>query len=265
MQIYHEHLKDILDNGVVEHDRTGVGTIAVFGRMLKFDLSNGFPIVTTKKIHFKSVLIETLWFLTGSTNIKMLQNNNVTIWDEWADENGDLGPVYGHQWRNWPSQDGTIVDQIAQLEKDLRSNPASRRHIVTAWNPAMISQMRLPPCHMFWQLCVTDETVSVCMYIRSNDTFLGLPFNIVNYALLTHMFAHTLKKRPGELTIMIGNAHIYSNHMEQVKLQLTREPRPLPALAIKQRGQSSVLDFAADDFDLLNYHPHPGIKAPVAV
>ncbi|SHE11805.1 Thymidylate synthase [Chlamydia abortus] len=264
MRSYLDLLQDVLDNGVQKEDRTGTGTISVFGRQLRFDLSEGFPLVTTKKLHLRSIIHELLWFLSGDTNIRYLQENGVTIWDEWADENGDLGQVYGSQWRTWPAPDGRRIDQISQVIEQIKSNPDSRRHLVSAWNVAEIEEMALPPCHYAFQFYVADGKLSCMFTMRSVDTFLGLPFNIASYALLTHMVAEQCGLKPGELIWSGGDVHIYSNHIEQVKLQLTREPYPLPQLIIK-RKPDSIFDYRYEDFEIVNYQCHPRIKAPIAV
>ncbi|GLI06061.1 thymidylate synthase [Paenibacillus tyrfis] len=264
MQKYLDLLQDIMTNGVRKEDRTGTGTISVFGRQLRFDLSEGFPLLTTKKLHIRSILHELLWFLSGDTNIRYLQENGVTIWDEWADENGDLGPVYGSQWRSWPAPDGRSIDQIAKLIEQIKRNPDSRRHLVSAWNPAEVDNMALPPCHYAFQFYVADGKLSCLFNMRSVDTFLGLPFNIASYAFLTHMVAQQCDLRPGELIWTGGDVHIYANHVEQVKLQLTREPYPLPQLAIK-RKPDSLFDYRFEDFEIVGYQSHPSIKAPIAV
>lgn len=264
MRSYLDLLQDVLDNGVQKEDRTGTGTISVFGRQLRFDLSEGFPLVTTKKLHLRSIIHELLWFLSGDTNIRYLQENGVTIWDEWADENGDLGQVYGSQWRTWPAPDGRRIDQISQVIEQIKSNPDSRRHLVSAWNVAKIEEMALPPCHYAFQFYVADGKLSCMFTMRSVDTFLGLPFNIASYALLTHMVAEQCGLKPGELIWSGGDVHIYSNHIEQVKLQLTREPYPLPQLIIK-RKPDSIFDYRYEDFEIVNYQCHPRIKAPIAV
>ncbi|MFD0870985.1 MULTISPECIES: thymidylate synthase [Paenibacillus] len=264
MRSYLDLLQDVLGNGVQKEDRTGTGTISVFGRQLRFDLSEGFPLVTTKKLHLRSIIHELLWFLSGDTNIRYLQENGVTIWDEWADENGDLGQVYGSQWRTWPAPDGRRIDQISQVIEQIKSNPDSRRHLVSAWNVAEIEEMALPPCHYAFQFYVADGKLSCMFTMRSVDTFLGLPFNIASYALLTHMVAEQCGLKPGELIWSGGDVHIYSNHIEQVKLQLTREPYPLPQLIIK-RKPDSIFDYRYEDFEIVNYQCHPRIKAPIAV
>ncbi|HEY8529895.1 MAG TPA: thymidylate synthase [Paenibacillaceae bacterium] len=264
MRQYLDLLRDVLENGVPKPDRTGTGTISVFGRQMRFDLSQGFPLVTTKRIHIRSVVHELLWFLRGDTNIRYLHENGVTIWDEWADENGDLGPVYGAQWRAWTAPDGRRIDQIAQVIESIRKNPNSRRHIVSAWNVADIDKMKLPPCHLLFQFYVAGGKLSCMLTMRSVDTFLGLPFNIAEYALLTHMVAQQCDLEPGEFIWSGGDVHIYLNHLEQVKLQLTREPYPLPKLVIK-RKPPSIFDYVYEDFEFVGYQHHPAIKAPVAV
>ena len=264
MRQYLDLLRDVLENGVPKPDRTGTGTISVFGRQMRFDLSKGFPLVTTKRIHLRSVVHELLWFLRGDTNIRYLHENGVTIWDEWADENGDLGPVYGAQWRAWTAPDGRRIDQIAQVVESIRKNPDSRRHIVSAWNVADIDRMKLPPCHLLFQFYVSGGKLSCMLTMRSVDTFLGLPFNIAEYALLTHMVAQQCDLEPGEFIWSGGDVHIYLNHLEQVKLQLTREPYPLPQLVIK-RKPPSIFDYVYEDFEFAGYQHHPAIKAPVAV
>ncbi len=264
MQNYLDLMKDILETGALKTDRTGTGTYSVFGRQLRFDLSEGFPLVTTKKLHLRSIIYELLWFLNGDTNIKYLNDNGVTIWDEWADENGDLGPVYGHQWRSWPAPDGTTIDQISKVIDQIKNKPDSRRHIVSAWNPAEVDKMALPPCHAMFQFYVADGKLSCQLYQRSADYFLGVPFNIASYALLTYMFAQQCDLEPGEFVWTGGDVHLYTNHIEQAKLQLTREPYPLPKLIIK-RKPANIFDYAFEDFEIVNYQSHPGIKAPIAV
>lgn len=264
MEQYHKLLKHILENGNKKEDRTGVGTISVFGYQMRFDLSEGFPLVTTKKLHLKSIIYELLWFLNGDTNIKYLKDHGVSIWDEWADKNGDLGPVYGYQWRSWPGRDGEKIDQITKLMDQLKKKPDSRRHIVTAWNPADVDQMALPPCHAMFQFYVADGKLSCQLYQRSCDTFLGLPFNIASYALLVHMIAQQCDLEPGDFVWTGGDVHIYNNHIDQVNLQLTREPFALPRLKIK-RKPSSIFDYQFEDFEIVNYQSHPSIKAPIAV
>lgn len=264
MRNYLELLEDILENGVKKEDRTGTGTLSVFGRQLRFDLAKGFPLVTTKRVHLKSVIHELLWFLRGDTNISYLKENGVTIWDEWADEHGNLGPVYGSQWRSWESTDGQHIDQIANVIESIKNNPDSRRHIVSAWNVAQIESMKLPPCHFVFQFYVAGGKLSCMLTMRSVDTFLGLPFNIASYALLTHMVAQQCGLEPGEFIWSGGDVHIYSNHMQQVHTQLEREPYPLPQLKIV-RKPDSIFDYTYEDFVFENYEYHPGIKAPVAI
>ncbi|EAP99569.1 thymidylate synthase [Janibacter sp. HTCC2649] len=263
MRQYHDLLNRILDEGVDKSDRTGTGTRSVFGHQMRFDLSDGFPVVTTKKVHLKSIIGELLWFLRGDTNVRWLQERGISIWDEWADENGDLGPVYGHQWRSWPTPDGRQVDQIAKVIEGIRTNPDSRRHIVSAWNVADVDDMALPPCHALFQFYVSDGKLSCQLYQRSADVFLGVPFNIASYALLTMMVAQLTDLEPGEFVHTLGDAHLYSNHLEQARLQLTREPRDLPTMRIAPK--TAIDDFDLDDFELVGYDPHPGIKAPIAV
>ncbi|WP_226003109.1 thymidylate synthase [Paenibacillus sp. BJ-4] len=264
MRNYLELLEDILENGVKKEDRTGTGTLSVFGRQLRFDLAKGFPLVTTKRLHLKSVIHELLWFLRGDTNISYLKENGVTIWDEWADEQGNLGPVYGSQWRSWETTDGQHIDQIANVIESIKNNPDSRRHIVSAWNVAQIESMKLPPCHFVFQFYVAGGKLSCMLTMRSVDTFLGLPFNIASYALLTHMVAQQCGLEPGEFIWSGGDVHIYSNHMQQVHTQLEREPYPLPQLKIL-RKPDSIFDYTYEDFTFENYEYHPGIKAPVAI
>jgi thymidylate synthase len=264
MEQYHKLLKHILQNGNKKEDRTGVGTISVFGYQMRFDLSEGFPLVTTKKLHLKSIIYELLWFLNGDTNIKYLKDHGVSIWDEWADANGDLGPVYGYQWRSWPGRNGEKIDQISKLMEQLKKKPDSRRHIVTAWNPAEVDNMALPPCHAMFQFYVADGKLSCQLYQRSCDTFLGLPFNIASYALLVHMIAQQCDLEPGDFVWTGGDVHIYNNHIDQANLQLTREPFPLPQLNIK-RKPGSIFEYQFEDFEILNYQAHPSIKAPIAV
>ncbi|MHA7583530.1 thymidylate synthase [Paenibacillus vandeheii] len=264
MKNYLDLLQDILDNGVHKGDRTGTGTQSVFGRQLRYDLSEGFPLVTTKRIHLKSVIHELLWFLSGDTNISYLKENGVKIWDDWADENGDLGPVYGSQWRTWEAPNGEKIDQIAAVIDSIKNNPDSRRHLVSAWNVAEINNMKLPPCHFAFQFYVAEGKLSCMLTMRSVDTFLGLPFNIASYALLTHMIAQQCDLEVGEFIWSGGDVHIYSNHVEQVKTQLEREPYALPKLVIK-RKPNSIFDYTFEDFEFENYQHHPGIKAPIAV
>ncbi|MBS1557626.1 MAG: thymidylate synthase [Bacteroidetes bacterium] len=264
MQQYLLGMNDILENGMLKTDRTGTGTKSVFGRQMRFDLSQGFPLVTTKKLHTRSIIYELLWFLRGDTNIKYLKDNGVTIWDEWADANGDLGPVYGSQWRSWPAPDGRKIDQIAQVIQQLKTKPDSRRHIVSAWNPAEVDNMALPPCHALFQFYVADGKLSCQLYQRSADYFLGVPFNIASYALLTEMVAQQCDLKPGEFVWTGGDVHLYANHFEQAKTQLMREPFPLPKLIMK-RKPASIFDYQYEDFEVVNYHSHPSIKAPIAV
>ncbi len=264
MQAYLDLLRHILENGTPKTDRTGTGTRSIFGHQMRFDLAAGFPLVTTKKLHLKSILHELLWFLRGETNTAYLKANNVSIWDEWADENGELGPVYGYQWRSWPTADGGHIDQISDLLRRIRETPDSRRLIVSAWNVACIDQMALPPCHLLFQFYVADGKLSCQMYQRSADVFLGVPFNIASYALLTLMVAQVTDLAPGEFIHTFGDAHLYNNHLEQAQIQLQREPRPLPTLLINPDNRS-LFDFRFEDFQLENYNPHPHISAPVAV
>lgn len=264
MQQYLNFLRHIRDTGVVKHDRTGVGTVSVFGYDMRFDLSQGFPLVTTKKTHLKSIIHELLWFLSGNTNVKYLQEHGVSIWNEWADAQGDLGPVYGKQWRRWETVDGKTVDQISRLIQEIKTNPDSRRLIISGWNVGEIDKMALPPCHLLFQFYVANGKLSCKLTQRSADAFLGVPFNIASYALLTHMVAQQCDLQVGEFIWSGGDCHIYSNHMEQVNLQLTREPLPLPQLII-QRRPASMFDYQFEDFVVENYQSHPGIKAPIAV
>jgi thymidylate synthase len=264
MQAYLDLLRHILERGTEKADRTGTGTRSVFGYQMRFDLAAGFPLLTTKKLHLRSILHELLWFLRGDTNIAYLRENGVTIWDEWADENGDLGPVYGYQWRSWPTPDNRHIDQISDVLDRIRRTPDSRRLIVSAWNVADIERMALPPCHLLFQFYVAAGRLSCQMYQRSADVFLGVPFNIASYALLTHMVARVTDLEPGEFIHTLGDAHLYNNHLDQARLQLTRDPRPLPELRIA-RTPESLFDFRFEDFALENYNPHPHIPAPVAV
>ncbi|MDD2277662.1 MAG: thymidylate synthase [Bacteroidales bacterium] len=264
MKQYLDLLDNILENGTQKEDRTGTGTISLFGHQMRFDLSKGFPMLTTKKLHIKSIIYELLWFLKGDTNIKYLNDNGVRIWDEWADEHGNLGPVYGHQWRSWPTADGQTVDQISQVVNSLKNNPDSRRHLVCAWNVGEIDNMALPPCHIIYQFYVANGKLSCQLYQRSADVFLGVPFNIASYALLTLMMAQVTGLKPGDFVHTFGDVHIYQNHLEQVKLQLTREPRQLPKMVINP-AIKSIFDFGYDDFTLEGYDPHPHIKGKVAV
>jgi len=264
MRQYLDLMQDILDNGFNKGDRTGTGTLSVFGRQLRFDLSEGFPLVTTKKLHLRSIIHELLWFLSGDTNVKYLKENGVSIWDEWADENGDLGPVYGHQWRSWPTPNGEKVDQISKVIDQIKNKPNSRRHIVSAWNPSEVDKMALPPCHALFQFYVAGNKLSCQLYQRSADYFLGVPFNIASYALLVHMFAQQCDLEPGDFVWTGGDVHLYSNHLEQAKTQLKREPFSLPQLNIK-RKPDSIFDYKFEDFEIVNYEAHPTIKAPIAV
>lgn len=264
MKQYLEVLRDIRDQGVKKQDRTGVGTVSVFGRQMRFDLSKGFPAVTTKKLHLKSVIVELLWFLRGDTNIKFLRDYGVTIWDEWADKEGNLGPVYGQQWRSWPAPDGKTIDQISNLIERIKSKPNDRRLIVSAWNVADLEKMKIPPCHCLFQFYVANGRLSCQLYQRSCDMFLGVPFNIASYALLTMMVAEVVGLQPGEFIHTLGDAHIYLNHLEQADLQLSREPRLLPTMLIKRKVES-IFDYRLEDFELVGYDPHPGIKAPIAI
>jgi len=264
MKQYLYLMKDILDKGSRKTDRTGTGTLSVFGRQLRFDLSQGFPLVTTKKLHLRSIIYELLWFLKGDTNIKYLKDNGVSIWDEWADENGELGPVYGQQWRSWPAPDGRSIDQISQVITQIKQKPDSRRHIVSAWNPAEVDKMALPPCHALFQFYVADGKLSCQLYQRSADYFLGVPFNIASYALLTYMFAQQCDLLPGDFVWTGGDVHLYSNHLEQANLQLSRNPFPQPQLNIR-RKPASISEYQFEDFEIVNYQSHPSIKAPIAV
>ena len=264
MQQYLTLLSDILERGTDKSDRTGTGTRSIFGYQMRFDLSEGFPLVTTKKLHLKSIIYELLWFIRGETNVRWLQERGVTIWDEWADENGDLGPVYGSQWRSWPAPDGRHIDQLKNVIDQIRAKPDSRRHIVSAWNPAEVDNMALPPCHALFQFYVADGKLSCQLYQRSADTFLGVPFNIASYALLTHMVAQVTGLGVGDFVHTLGDAHIYSNHFEQARLQLSREPRPLPRLVMNPE-RKRIEDFVYEDFAFEGYDPHPAIKAPIAV
>lgn len=274
MKQYHDLLRHILENGTDKGDRTGTGTRSVFGHQMRFDLARGFPMVTTKKLHLKSIIYELLWFLNGDTNIKYLQENGVRIWNEWADENGDLGPIYGHQWRNWNSEE---IDQIADIIQTLKNNPDSRRMLVSAWNPSVLpdtsksfseniaeGKAALPPCHAFFQFYVANGKLSCQLYQRSADVFLGVPFNIASYALLTLMMAQVTGYKPGDFIHTFGDVHIYNNHMEQVKLQLSRNPRPLPQMKLNSEIKD-IFGFKFEDFNLVDYNPHPAIKAPVAI
>ena len=264
MKQYLDLLRHIRENGVMKDDRTGTGTQSVFGYQMRFNLAEGFPLLTTKKVHLKSIIHELLWFISGDTNIKYLKDNGVTIWDEWADENGDLGPVYGHQWRSWPAPDGRSIDQLSQVVEMIKHNPDSRRLLVTAWNPGEVDKMALPPCHCLFQFYVAEGKLSCQLYQRSADVFLGVPFNIASYALLTMMIAQVCSLEPGEFIHTTGDTHIYRNHFEQVALQLSREPRPLPRMLLNPEVKS-IFDFKYEDFTLEGYDPWPAIKAPVAV
>lgn len=264
MKQYHDLMQHVLQNGTQKHDRTGTGTISVFGYQMRYDLQKGFPLVTTKKIHLRSIIHELIWFLKGDTNIKYLKDNGVSIWDEWADENGELGPVYGSQWRSWPKPDGGHIDQISQVIDQIKTNPDSRRLIVSAWNVAEIENMALPPCHSFFQFYVADGKLSCQLYQRSADIFLGVPFNIASYALLTMMTAQVCGLEPGDFVHTLGDAHLYNNHLDQTRLQLSRECRPLPVMKLNP-DVSSIFDFKFEDFSLENYDPHPHIKGAVAI
>jgi thymidylate synthase len=264
MQAYLDLMRHVLAHGQRKSDRTGTGTLSVFGWQMRFDLAAGFPVLTTKKLHLRSIIHELLWFLRGETNIKYLKDNGVSIWDEWADEDGELGPVYGHQWRHWPARNGQEIDQIAHLVEALRKNPDSRRHVVSAWNPADVDSMALPPCHALFQFYVADGKLSCQLYQRSADIFLGVPFNIASYALLTLMVAQVCGYQPGDFIHTLGDAHLYSNHLEQTRLQLGREPRPLPTMRLNAEV-TDLFAFRFEDFSLAGYDPHPHIPAPVAV
>lgn len=264
MKQYHDLVKTILDKGVRKSDRTGTGTISIFGYQMRFDLSEGFPLLTTKKLHTKSIIHELLWFLKGESNIRYLKDNGVSIWDEWADENGELGPVYGRQWRSWTTPDGKTIDQISNLIEQIKKTPDSRRLIVSAWNVADIDKMKLPPCHTLFQFYVAEGKLSCQLYQRSADVFLGVPFNIASYALLTMMIAQVCDLQPGEFVHTFGDAHLYNNHLEQVNVLLSRDFRSLPQMRINP-SVKSIFDFRFEDFELINYNPHPSIKAPVAV
>ena len=264
MKQYHDLLQHILDKGTFKGDRTGTGTLSTFGYQMRFNLEDGFPVLTTKKLHLRSIIHELLWFLQGDTNIQYLKDNNVSIWDEWPDENGNLGPVYGYQWRSWPTPDGGSIDQISNLIEQIKKNPNSRRLIVNAWNVAYVDNMALPPCHTMFQFYVAEGKLSCQLYQRSADTFLGVPFNIASYALLTMMVAQVCDLKPGEFIHTLGDAHLYSNHLDQAKLQLERDFRPLPTMKINP-DIKDIFGFKYEDFELLNYDPHPTIKAPIAV
>ncbi|HEV7426734.1 MAG TPA: thymidylate synthase [Thermoanaerobaculia bacterium] len=264
MQQYLHLVRDILDHGTPKSDRTGTGTLSLFGRQLRFDLGQGFPLVTTKKVHLRSIIVELLWFLRGDTNVRYLNENKVTIWNEWADANGELGPVYGYQWRSWPAPNGQHIDQITAVIEQIKRNPDSRRHIVSAWNVADIDRMALAPCHALFQFYVANGKLSCQLYQRSADVFLGVPFNIASYALLTMMVAQVCDLAPGDFVHTFGDVHLYSNHLGQAREQLTRDPRPLPVMMLNP-SVTSILDFQFSDFTLENYDPHPSIKAPIAV
>ena len=264
MKQYLDLLRHILHHGTRKDDRTGTGTLSVFGHQTRYDLGAGFPLLTTKKLHTRSIIHELLWFLRGETNIRYLKENKVSIWDEWADESGELGPVYGHQWRSWPTPDGRHIDQISQVVDQIKRNPDSRRLIVSAWNVADVDKMALPPCHLLFQFYVADGKLSCQLYQRSADIFLGVPFNIASYALLTLMVAQVTGLKPGDFVHTLGDAHLYLNHLEQANLQLTRMPKPQPTMHLNS-ARTSLFDFVYEDFELLNYDPHPAIKAPVAV
>ena len=264
MRQYHDLIKHILENGTKKEDRTGTGTLSVFGYQMRYNLNAGFPCVTTKKLHLRSIIHELLWFLKGDTNIKYLKDNKVSIWDEWADENGNLGPVYGSQWRSWPTRDGQTIDQIKEIIRQIKETPDSRRIIVSAWNVGEIKNMALPPCHAFFQFYVADNKLSCQLYQRSADTFLGVPFNIASYALLTMMVAQVCKLELGDFVHTLGDAHLYLNHLEQAQLQISRTPRALPTMKINP-AVTEILEFKYEDFELLNYDPHPHIKGAVAV
>ncbi|MFM2038153.1 MAG: hypothetical protein RL432_1092 [Bacteroidota bacterium] len=264
MEQYHRLLQHLLDHGTEKSDRTGTGTLSVFGYQMRFNLEEGFPLVTTKKLHLRSIIYELLWFLKGDTNIQYLKENKVSIWDEWADEDGNLGPVYGYQWRSWPTPDGSSIDQISQVIDQIKHNPNSRRMIVSAWNVASVNEMALPPCHTLFQFYVADGKLSCQLYQRSADTFLGIPFNIASYALLTMMVAQVCDLKPGEFIHTMGDTHLYLNHLEQARLQLSRPCKALPIMKINPKVRS-IFDFTFDDFELIGYDPHPHIKAEVAV
>jgi thymidylate synthase len=264
MKQYLDLMRHVLEHGHRKADRTGTGTLSTFGWQMRFDLAGGFPLLTTKKVHLKSIIYELLWFLRGDTNVRWLQQHGVTIWDEWADASGELGPVYGSQWRSWPSPDGGAIDQIAQVVNSIRTRPDSRRHIVTAWNPAEIDKMKLPPCHALFQFYVAEGRLSCQLYQRSADIFLGVPFNIASYALLTAMVAQVCGLRPAEFVLTLGDAHVYLNHLDQAKEQLSRSPRPLPRIRLNP-GAKDIFGFRYEDFTVEGYDPHPAIKAPIAV
>jgi thymidylate synthase len=264
MHQYHDLLRHVLENGSDRGDRTGTGTRSVFGHQMRFDLADGFPVITTKRLHLRSIIHELLWFLKGDTNIRYLKENGVSIWDEWADENGDLGPVYGAQWRSWPDYDGGHIDQMAKLVESIKTNPNSRRHIVTAWNPALVDEMALPPCHCLFQFYVADGRLSCQLYQRSADIFLGVPFNIASYALLTLMMAQVTGLEPGDFVHTLGDAHLYANHFDQAKLQLTRTPKALPVMKLNSEV-TDLFSFTYEDFTLIGYEADASIKAPIAV
>lgn len=264
MKQYHQLMRRILDEGVEKQDRTGTGTLSVFGHQMRFNLADGFPLITTKKLHLRSIIYELLWFLKGETNIQYLKDNGVKIWDEWADENGELGPVYGYQWRNWPAPDGSHIDQITQVVEQIKANPDSRRLIVSAWNVGEIKNMALPPCHAFFQFYVANGRLSCQLYQRSADVFLGVPFNIASYSLLLLMMAQVCELEPGDFVMSLGDAHLYTNHLEQTELQLTRALKSLPTMKLNPQVKG-IFDFTYDDFSLENYEPHPHIKGAVAV
>ena len=264
MKQYLDLLDHVLKNGTRKSDRTGTGTISVFGYQMRFDLNEGFPVMTTKKLHLRSIIHELLWFLKGETNVKYLNDNKVTIWNEWADENGDLGPIYGYQWRSWPTADGLHIDQISQLVNSIKANPDSRRHLINAWNVGEINKMALPPCHILFQFYVADGRLSCQLYQRSADIFLGVPFNIASYALLTLMMAQVCSLKPGDFVHTFGDAHIYLNHVDQVNLQLSRKPFPLPEMKLNP-DIKDIFDFRFEDFELVNYQAHPTIKGEISV